>query len=140
MIYLLPNNIHQRQQPTRWSKKSTESNWTQIYQERSETGILGQFSRVGGAPLDERITFASQYENNEGPLIFHDNRHRGLYHLWIDENTLQSYIPATARTLDDMKAWEPQSLNGFPKGIKHGSVIPVTQAQYDALEERYDFV
>lgn len=139
MIYLLPNK-HSSTTTYTVEQTSTESNGAQIYQERSETGILGQFSRVGGASLDERITFASQYENNEGPLIFHDNRHRGLYHLWIDENTLQSYIPATARTLDDMKAWEPQSLNGFPKGIKHGSVIPVTQAQYDALEERYDFV
>lgn len=121
----------------RWIKE--EVNYT-IYQERSESGILGQFSRVGGAPLDERITFASQYENNEGPLIFHDNLDPGLYHLWIDENTLQSYIPATARTLDDMHAWKAQSLDGFPKSIKHGSVIPVTQVQYDALVERYGFV
>lgn len=44
-----------------------------IYQERSETGILGNFSRVGGAPDEERITFAQQYQNNEGPLIFREN-------------------------------------------------------------------
>lgn len=44
-----------------------------IYQERSETGILGTWSRVGGAPEDERIEFAEQYSNNEGPLIFRDN-------------------------------------------------------------------
>lgn len=44
-----------------------------IYQERSETGILGEYSRVGGAPDEERIEFAAQYNNNEGPLIFKDN-------------------------------------------------------------------
>lgn len=47
----------------------------------------------GGAPESQRITFAQQYENNEGPLIFRDNVEQGLFHLWIDENTLQTYIP-----------------------------------------------
>jgi hypothetical protein len=53
-----------------------------IYQERSETGLLGTWVRVGGAPDSERISFAKQYSNNEGPLIFRDNvsriKHRTL--------------------------------------------------------------
>jgi hypothetical protein len=60
--------------------------------------------------------------------------------LWIDENTLQSYIPATARTLDDMEAWEAESLEGFPSTIKHGVVRAIDQAQYDAITAKYDFV
>lgn len=67
-------------------------------------------SRFGGAPASERITFAQQYNNNEGPLVFEDNVDPGLYHLWIDENTLQTYIPSRAGTLDDMQAWQAQSL------------------------------
>lgn len=50
-----------------------------IYQERSETGILGAWSRVGGAPDTERIEFAKQYTNNEGPLIFRDNVSGGIF-------------------------------------------------------------
>ncbi|KAF7189318.1 hypothetical protein HII31_09296 [Pseudocercospora fuligena] len=118
----------------RWVKSEVDY---LIYQERSENGLLGTWSRVGGAPESERITFAQQYNNNEGPLIFRDNVDSGLYHLWIDENTLQTYIPATARTLDDMQAWEAQSLEAFPDSIKHGQVYPVTQAQHDAIAAKY---
>ncbi|KAF2217763.1 glycoside hydrolase family 43 protein [Cercospora zeae-maydis SCOH1-5] len=100
----------------RWIKSEVDY---LIYQERSENGMLGTFTRVGGAPDSERIEFAAQYENNEGPLIFRDNVDSGLYHLWIDQNTFQSYVPATARTLNDMAAWEAESLEGFPSTIKH---------------------
>lgn len=121
----------------RWVKSEVDY---LIYQERSENGILGDWSRVGGAPESERITFAQQYNNNEGPLIFRDNVDLGLYHLWIDENTLQTYIPSTARTLNDMQAWQAQSLEGFPDSIKHGQVYAVNQAQYDAIVAKYPAV
>ena len=95
---------------------------------------------MGGASDDVRVTFASQYSNNEGPLIFRDNLDAGQFHLWIDENDLQTYIPATADTLDDMSAWVPDDMSGFPKDVKHGKVLAVNQQQYDAILAKYKVV
>ncbi|KAG9539252.1 glycoside hydrolase family 43 protein, partial [Aureobasidium melanogenum] len=121
----------------RWIK--SEVDYT-IYQQRSENGILGDWVNVGGASDDVRVTFASQYSNNEGPLIFRDNLDAGKFHLWIDENDLQTYIPATANTLDDMGAWVPDDMSGFPKDVKHGKVLAVNQQQYDAILAKYKVV
>ena len=121
----------------RWVKSEVDY---KIFQQRSENGILGDWTNVGGAPDGTRIKFASQYENNEGPLIFRDNLDPGKFHLWIDENTLQSYIPATATTLNDMNAWIADSLDGFPTSVKHGKVLAVNQQQYDAILAKYKVV
>ncbi|KAI4736492.1 hypothetical protein E4T50_13001 [Aureobasidium sp. EXF-12298] len=121
----------------RWIK--SEVDYT-IYQQRSENGILGDWVNVGGASDDVRVTFASQYSNNEGPLIFRDNLDAQKFHLWIDENDLQTYIPATADTLDDMSAWVPDDMSGFPKDVKHGKVLAVNQQQYDAILAKYKVV
>ncbi|EPQ29444.1 uncharacterized protein PFL1_03199 [Pseudozyma flocculosa PF-1] len=111
-----------------------------IYQEESTTGLLGTWTRVGDAPLSDRITFASQYSNNEGPLCFRDNIDPSLFHLWIDENTQNRYIPASARTLDDMKAWQADDLAAFPQRVKHGKVLALNQEQYDAIAAKYPVV
>lgn len=108
-----------------------------IWQQKSTTGLFGTWTNVGGAPDGERIEFASEFSNNEGGLMFRDNVDSGLYHCWIDQSTTEQYIPAQARTLNDMKAWERVPLEGFPTNHKHGVVYPVTQAQYDTLESKY---
>ncbi|KAJ4423130.1 hypothetical protein N0V82_002259 [Gnomoniopsis sp. IMI 355080] len=108
-----------------------------IWQQKTTTGLFGTWTNVGGAPDGERIEFASEFSNNEGGLMFRDNLDQGLYHCWIDQSTTEQYIPAQARTLNDMKAWERVSLDGFPTNHKHGVVYPVTQAQYDTLKRKY---
>jgi hypothetical protein len=121
----------------RWVKSEIDNT---IFQQRSANGIFGPWANVGGAADSARVTFASKYSNNEGPLIFRDNLDCNKFHLWIDENTLQSYIPATATTLDDMKAWVADDLTGFPKNVKHGKVLAVNQQQYDAILAKYKVV
>ena len=51
----------------------------------------------------------------------------------MDENTEQSYIPAEANTLLDMGAWQLSDRSQFPTNVKHGSVLALTQAEYDRL-------
>ncbi|PWN93644.1 hypothetical protein FA10DRAFT_277409 [Acaromyces ingoldii] len=121
----------------RWVKSEVDF---KVFQQRSTNGILGKWTNVGGAPDSTRIEFASQYSNNEGPLIFRDNVDRRKFHLWIDENTLNTYIPATATTLNDMAAWKADSRDGFPQHIKHGKVLAVNQRQYDAILAKYQVV
>ncbi|PSK46581.1 hypothetical protein B9Z65_5549 [Elsinoe australis] len=108
-----------------------------IWQQKSTTGLFGTWTNVGAAPDGERIEFAREFSNNEGGLIFKDNVDAGLFHLWIDQSSTEQYIPAQTRTLNDMTAWERVPLEGFPTNVKHGVVIPVTQAQYDIIEAKY---
>ncbi|PNS14350.1 hypothetical protein CAC42_6863 [Sphaceloma murrayae] len=108
-----------------------------IWQQRSETGLFGTWTNVGGAPDGQRIEFARGFSNNEGGLIFRDNIDPGRYHLWIDQSSTEQYIPAEARTLNDMAAWQRVPLQGFPTSVKHGVVVPVTQGQYDGILSRY---
>lgn len=119
----------------RWIKE--EQNVNRIFQQRSESGILGEWTNVGSAPDSERVTFADAYSNQEGPLAFQDNEDDGLWHLWIDNNSEQRYVPGSAQTLDDMQAWTEDDRSGFPQGVKHGSITPLNAEQYNALEERY---
>lgn len=121
----------------RWVKD--ERDFT-IFQEISTNGILGDWSRVSNAPQSERITANSAYHNNEGPLCFRDNVDQGLFHLWIDENTQERYIPYSARTVEDMQAWKQESLDGFPENVKHGKVLAINQKQYDAISSKYKAV
>ncbi|KAF2761121.1 hypothetical protein EJ05DRAFT_535959 [Pseudovirgaria hyperparasitica] len=121
----------------RWVKSEVDY---MVFQQRSEDGIRGTWTNVGGAPDSERIEFARQYSNNEGPLIFRDNVDPGLFHLWIDESTLDSYIPGQARTLDDMAAWEGLGLDGFPTRAKHGVVVALNREQYRGISTKYKVV
>ncbi|KAF4554501.1 Hypothetical protein D9617_4g002560 [Elsinoe fawcettii] len=108
-----------------------------IWQQKSTTGLFGTWTNVGGAPDGRRIEFAREFSNNEGGLIFRDNVDPDLYHCWIDQSSTEQYIPAQARTLNDMGAWQRVPLEGFPTNVKHGVVVPVNQALYDGLLQKY---
>ena len=121
----------------RWVKSEVDY---LVFQQKSTNGILGKWSNIGSAPASARVTFASQYASNEGLLIFRDNLDASKFHLWIDENTLNSYIPGSATTLDDMGAWVADGLDGFPENVKHGKVLAVNQQQYDNIGAKYKVV
>lgn len=121
----------------RWVKSEVDY---LVWQQRSSTGILGEWTNVGGAPDGTRVTFAAKYSNNEGQMAFRDNLDPGLYHLWIDQSSTETYIPAQARTLDDMSAWELSDTTNFTKNTKHGWVLPINQKQYDAISAKYKLI
>ena len=121
----------------RWVKSEVDY---RIWQQRSETGILGTWTNVGNASDGTRVTFADRYSNNEGQLCFRDNADPGLFHLWIDQSSTETYIPAQARTLDDMAAWQLSDTTNFTKNTKHGWVFPLNQQQYDTIQAKYQFV
>lgn len=121
----------------RWVKSEVDY---KIWQQKSTTGIRGKWTNVGGAPDSARVEFAGKYANNEGQLIFRDNLDPGLFHLWIDQSSTETYIPAQARTLNDMNAWKLSDTSRFTKDTKHGHIVPVNQKQYDAIAKKYKFV
>ena len=121
----------------RWVKSEVDY---KVWQQRSETGILGSWTNVGNAPDGTRVTFADSYSNNEGQMCFRDNADPGLFHLWIDQSSTETYIPAQARTLDDMAAWQLSDTTNFTKNTKHGWILPLNQQQYDTIQAKYKFV
>lgn len=78
--------------------------------------------------------FVTSESGREGPAAFADLVTPGLYHLFLDDYT--QYIPYETTNIQS-PSWKRSSTSGFPSGLKHGSVTPVTQAEYDALAAAY---
>ncbi|KAI1391909.1 glycoside hydrolase family 43 protein [Hypoxylon trugodes] len=106
----------------RFAKNESTS---QIYQEITSDGLFGTWTRVGLVTSDTP---------REGPASFADNVTPGLYHLLLDDYT--QYVPYQTTDIRTL-AWKKSSTSGFPTGLKHGSVTPVTQKEYDALAAAY---
>ncbi|KAI1841761.1 hypothetical protein JX266_012028 [Neoarthrinium moseri] len=98
----------------------------QVYEERTTGGIFGSWSRVG--------TYVTTQTPREGPASFADNTTPGLYHLWLDNYT--QYVPYKTNSITT-GGWSAESVSGFPSGLKHGSITPLTQVEYNALGAKY---
>ena len=71
----------------------------------------------------------------EGPTVFERNpgdTSGGQYYLFVDEYGGRGYIPLTT---DDLEApdWQVPADYRLPASPRHGTVLPVTQAELDAL-------
>ncbi|WP_055523947.1 glycoside hydrolase family 43 protein [Streptomyces graminilatus] len=71
----------------------------------------------------------------EGPAVFKSNTEDKWYML-IDEFGGRSYVPFESTDLDSGK-WTPSTGYQLPHEAKHGSVLPLTQAEYDLLLSAY---
>ena len=98
----------------------------QVYQETTTTGLFGSWTRVPGYVRPESPL--------EGPGSFADLNTPGLYHLLLDDYT--QYVPFQTSNILSPK-WEKSNFPNFPKGLKHGSVTPLTKKEYDAVAAKY---
>jgi hypothetical protein len=98
----------------------------QVYRETTTGGLFGEWARVAG--------YATADAPREGPASFADNTTPGLYHLWLDD-----YTEYVAYETSDIAAggYTGDSVSGFPTGLNHGSVTPLTQSKYDAIAAKY---
>ncbi|KAI0886211.1 glycoside hydrolase family 43 protein [Annulohypoxylon maeteangense] len=94
----------------------------QIAQDITTEGLFGTWTNIG---------YATKDIPREGPASFADNVTPGLYHLLGDDYT--QYIPYSSTNIRSGGSYTKSSTTGFPTGLKHGSVTPLTQAEYDAL-------
>jgi hypothetical protein len=106
---------------TRFIKNETVN---QIYQENTTGGLLGSWERVPGY-----VTSGSPWE---GTASYADNLVAGKYHIFLDNYT--EYVPFEST---DLEIWTASNRDGFPTGLKHGSVTQVTQAELDAIKAKY---
>ncbi len=74
-------------------------------------------------------------ERGEGPTVFKSNTEKKWY-LFVDEYGLRGYVPFETTDLDSGK-WTPSTDYQLPASPRHGTVMPVTQAEYDRLLAAY---
>ncbi|MGR6969657.1 family 43 glycosylhydrolase [Streptomyces cynarae] len=74
-------------------------------------------------------------DRGEGPTVFKSNTEKKWY-LFIDEYGGRGYVPFETTDLDSGK-WTPSTNYQLPASPRHGTVLPVTQAEYDRLLAAY---
>ncbi|KAH7199284.1 family 43 glycoside hydrolase [Fusarium oxysporum] len=99
----------------------------QVFQERTTGGLFGTWTRNPG--------FVRNESPREGPLSFRDNSNPGLYHLWMDDYV--QYLPFQTTNILKPGIFAQSNAAGFPRGLKHGVVTPLTQAEYNRLQAKY---
>ncbi|GID54359.1 family 43 glycosylhydrolase [Actinoplanes couchii] len=72
----------------------------------------------------------------EGPLVFKSNTEDKWY-LFIDEYGGRGYVPFSTTDLDS-GVWTPEATYSLPSRPRHGTVLPVTKAEYDRISAKYE--
>jgi len=76
-----------------------------------------------------------EIKRGEGPAVFKSNTEEKWY-MFIDEFGWRNYVPFETTDLDSGN-WTPSKSYQLPPLAKHGSVLPLTQAEYDRLLSAY---
>ncbi len=71
----------------------------------------------------------------EGPTIFKSNTEERWY-LFVDEFGGRGYVPLTTTDLDSGE-WTLAESYELPSSPRHGTVIPITKSEYDAIYKKY---
>ncbi|MEU0303207.1 glycoside hydrolase family 43 protein [Streptomyces sp. NPDC006175] len=74
-------------------------------------------------------------ERGEGPAVFKSNTEEKWY-LLIDEFGGRGYVPFESTDLDSGR-WSVSTGYALPAGARHGTVLPVTQEEYERLLGAY---
>ncbi|MFW6868394.1 immunoglobulin-like domain-containing protein [Nocardioides sp. CPCC 206347] len=75
------------------------------------------------------------FTNGEGPTVFRDNEDPDRWYLFIDQPSYHGGQGYLAFTTEDIASgsWTSVPTADLPSSPRHGTVIPVTQAELDAL-------
>ncbi|RYP18439.1 hypothetical protein DL765_003951 [Monosporascus sp. GIB2] len=112
--------------PGAWARFLKNETTVRVYQETTTGGLFGPWTRVPGYVRNEAP--------REGPASVADNVIPGLYHLWLDN--YKQYVPFETSGILSPR-WQPSNAPGFPRGLKHGCVTPLTRKEYDAIAAAY---
>lgn len=121
--------------------------FAKVDSEADSTGILHETSRNLRAPassmawrrVDNEIGASTDLGPVEGPIIVKTNPgdvNGPGYYLFLDEYRDRGYLPFFTERLDHPK-WEIPNAYRLPVGARHGSVLPITRGEADALRKSY---
>ncbi|MFJ3669503.1 family 43 glycosylhydrolase [Streptomyces sp. NPDC090106] len=100
-----------------------------IFQEKSDSILDPSWTAVAEGIGKGAMSAA------EGPLVFKSNSEDKWY-AFLDEFGGRGYIPFETTDLDS-GVWTPSTGYDLPSAPRHGTVLPVTQAEYDRLLRAY---
>jgi hypothetical protein len=109
-----------------WARFYKNETVNQVAQEMTTGGLFGQWKRVG--------SYISHGEQVEGPASFADNTRPGVYHVLLDN--YKEYVPYSTSNINS-GSWQRSNFPRFTRGLKHGSVTPLLQSEYDAVRRRF---
>ncbi|MET7476582.1 family 43 glycosylhydrolase [Streptomyces sp. NPDC005648] len=122
------NGTYYRLSKDERDNSSSTPNSKFVFEEKSDS-ILG-----GWDPVAEGIGKGAM-SAAEGPLVFKSNTEDKWY-AFLDEFGGRGYIPFETTDLDSGR-WTPVTGYDLPAKPRHGTVLPVTQAEYDRLLRAY---
>lgn len=125
-IPLIDQEFQYLGEPGRYARFLKDENLNQVYQETTTEGLFGSWNRIPGYVVNEAP--------REGPASFADNVTPGLYHLLLDDYT--KYVPFQTSNILSPE-WVRSNYTKFPAVLKHGSVTPLTRAEYDSVAAKY---
>lgn len=101
-----------------------------VFVEVSENGLFGSWTRPGG---DSAII----QQGVEGPAAYLDNTNPGKVHLLLDFYGDDGYRPFESTNPKSNNGWTASNRGAFPRNLRHGSVLPVGSANYQALGAKW---
>ncbi|KAH8824652.1 hypothetical protein DL96DRAFT_1818333 [Flagelloscypha sp. PMI_526] len=90
-----------------------------IHQEKSTTGVLGNWTEV------TRDIGLTEIGGSEGPLVFLDNTVPNKWHLFVDDYSPRGYVPFESTNIT-AGSWALSSGYTLPANPRHGTVFPIT--------------
>ncbi len=92
-----------------------------------------------GVGVGQPNPWGGTFTNGEGPTIFRDNDDPDRWYMFIDQPSYHGGRGYLAFTTDDIGSgsWSSVPDAELPSSPRHGTVIPVTQAELDAMREAY---
>jgi hypothetical protein len=126
-LAILPLNGTGGQSFLRFMKDESKK---KVFVEVSTTGLFGSWSRPGGSG-------ASIQSGVEGPAPYLDNQVEGKVHVLLDFYGGDGYQPYKSTAPESNAGWVASSKANFPKGLRHGSVLPISKTMYDALKTKW---
>ncbi|KAI0887723.1 glycoside hydrolase family 43 protein [Annulohypoxylon maeteangense] len=100
-----------------------------VFVEYSTTGLFGTWTRAGG---NTGIITSGV----EGPAAYRDNGDDSKIHVLLDFYGGDGYRPYESVDPDGNK-WTASGRSAFPTNLRHGSILPINQTLYDAVNKKW---
>jgi hypothetical protein len=123
------NGTYYRLSKDERNNTSSTPNSKYVFEEKSDSVLNPSWTPVAEG-IGKGVMSAA-----EGPLVFKSNTEEKWY-AFLDEFGGRGYIPFETTDLDS-GTWTPSTGYELPARPRHGTVLPVTQAEYDRLLRAY---
>ncbi|GAC75881.1 hypothetical protein PANT_18c00104 [Moesziomyces antarcticus T-34] len=127
-VGLIDQEILTTAQPDTFYRFLKDENVTEVYAEKSTTGLFGEWTRLGKAVVDGR---------REGPATYRDIRRPSRTYLWVDNynSTIPGYEAYYSDDIDS-NVWTSATPSLTPATMRHGAIISVSKRHFSRLQNQ----